>query len=124
MSYRLELSDDLLTAEFSGSLTRDVLFSALLEMEAIEQRQTTAPDRLYLLFDVLEWHIAGDDIRRHQERRRETHLPNPIKSAIVVQRTSHAAVARVFELYSHDLPQIAVKVFMTLEDAREWLGQF
>jgi hypothetical protein len=124
MPYRLVLAPDLLTVEFSGSLTRDVLFSALLEMEAIEQRQSTAPDRLYLLVDVLEWHIAGDDIRRHQLRRRETCLPNPIRSAIVVERRSHAAVARVFELYSHDLPQIDVRVFTTLEDAREWLGLF
>lgn len=124
MPYHLVLSTDLMTVEFSGALTQDVLFSALLEMETVEQRQSTAPNRLYLLLDVLEWHIAGEDIRRHASRRRETRLPNPIKSAIVVQRASHAAVARVFELYSHDLPHITVKVFSVVEEAYEWLGVF
>lgn len=121
MPYRLVLSADLMTVEFSGALTQEVLFAALLEMETFEQSQGTAPNRLYLLLDVLEWHIAGEDIRRHASRRREARLPNPIKSAIVVQRKSHAAVARVFELYSHDLPQITVKVFTTIEEAYAWL---
>ena len=111
-----------MTVEFSGSLTREILFSALGEMEAVEKNQSRAPDRLYLLLDVLEWHIAGDDIRRHQAARRATLLPNPIKSAIVVQRKSHAAIAKVFELYSHELPQIDVRVFATAEEAYVWLG--
>jgi hypothetical protein len=75
-----------------------------------------------MLLDVLEWHITGEDIRRHQARRRETALPNAIKSAIVVQRKSHASVAKVFELYARDLPHIDVKVCATGEEAYAWLG--
>jgi hypothetical protein len=84
MPYRLESSSGLLTVEFSGTLTRDELFAALREMEAAEQRLSTAPDRLFLLLDVLEWHIVSEDIRRHAEQRRGIRLPNPIRSAIVV----------------------------------------
>ena len=122
MPYRLELSAGLMTVEFSGSLTPDILSSAWEEMDTAEQAQSTAPDRLYLLLDVLDWHISGDDIRQHRARRRVARLPNPIRSAIVVQRKSHAAVAKVFELYSRDLPQIDVKVFTTAEEAHVWLG--
>ena len=122
MPYRLVVSADLMTVEFSGSLTREILFAALREMEAVEKSKSRAPDRLYLLLDVLEWHIAGDDIRRHQATRRATLLPNSIRSAIVVQRKSHGAVAKVFELYSRDLPQIDVRVFATAEEAYAWLG--
>jgi hypothetical protein len=121
MSYRLVSSAGLMTIEFSGTLTRDELLSAWQEMEEEEQRQTRAPDRLYLLPDVLEWHITAADIQQHAERRRETRLPNSIKSAIVAQRHSHAAVARIFALYSNDLPHITVRVFATREDAYEWL---
>jgi hypothetical protein len=124
MPYRLESSSGLLTVEFSGTLTRDELFAALREMEAAEQRLSTAPDRLFLLLDVLEWHIVSEDIRRHAEQRRGIRLPNPIRSAIVVQRRSHAAVAKIFELYSRDLAQITVKVFMSVEDAHDWLEIF
>jgi hypothetical protein len=118
------LSAGLMTVEFSGSLTRDVLLSALLEMESIEQKQSTAPHRLYLLFDVLEWHISSEDIREHQTRRRNTVLPNPIRSAIVVQQPSHATAAKIFELYSRELPQIDVKVFTNVGEAYAWLRVF
>ena len=121
MSYRLVSSSDLMTVSFSGTLTRDELLSAWEEMEQEERRQTRAPDRLYLLPDVLEWHITAADIQQHAERRRATRLQNHIKSAIVVQRNSHAAAARIFALYSNDLPQITVRVFETVEDAYEWL---
>ena len=124
MSYRLLSSAGLLTTEFSGALTREELLSAWQEMDEEERRQTRAPDRLYLLLDVLAWHITSADIQQHAERRRATHLPNHIKSAIVVQRNSHAAAARIFALYSNDLPQITVKVFATVEDAYEWLDIF
>ena len=99
MSYRLVSSSDLMTVDFSGTLTREELFAALQEMEDEERRQIRAPDRLFLLLDVLEWHITAADIQQHAERRRETRLPNSIKSAIVAQRHSHAAVARIFALY-------------------------
>jgi hypothetical protein len=121
MSYHLVSSAGLMTVEFSGTLTREELLAAWQEMEEEEQRQSRAPDRLYLLPDVLEWHITAADIQQHAERRRATRLQNHIKSAIVVQRNSHAAAARIFALYSNDLPQITVRVFATVEDAYAWL---
>lgn len=124
MPYRVALSADLLTAEFSGTLTRDDLFSALQEMEEAEQKSSRAPNRLFLLFDVLEWHIDGNDIRRHAERRRAARLPNPIRSAILVQNKSHEAVARVFALLANEIPHITVQVFTTTEEAYAWLGVF
>lgn len=122
MPYRLVLSADLMTVEFFGTLTQDELLSAWREMGEAEQRQSRAPDRLFLLLNVLEWQVTGEDIRQRAAKRREIQLPNPMKTAVVVQQPSHAVVARMFELLSHEIPHTTLKVFATLADARDWLG--
>ena len=81
-----------------------------------------ALERRRLLWDVtgaeLDW--AAEEIKGFSEWVRENRWPGEGRTAVVVSRDLHFGLARMYEMFSSDLP-VEFVVFRDLEAATAWV---
>lgn len=122
MSLALHWDGELLRIEFSGTVTTGDLALLIREVLALETRLGHAPPRLSNLTAVERLEIAFGDVDRIARSRREVHLPNPIKSAVVAPQSVHYGIARMFQTLN-DHPKVTVRIFPDEESALAWLRE-
>jgi hypothetical protein len=120
MPYTLDLIGAIWHVTFHGVVTGADLMRLADDAASIEKALTSMPNRLIDLRPATRLKLDLADIRKLARRRRARRYPNPFKSAIVVTKRRHVALARLFQLLTRR-SKITVEIFSNKPTALAWL---
>jgi hypothetical protein len=106
-------------ARLSGSLDRAELNAMTQEVERLEDAGVML-DRITDFTSVDRIDVGFEEVFAVAQRRAERRVATPIRSALVANRPVQFGFARMFQMLN-DNPRIQIRIFGSLEEARQWL---
>src|SRR5262245_16022411 len=107
------------SARLFGVLDQADLDACIQEVERLEDAGALK-DRLTDLTAVERIDVGFEEVFALAQRRMNRRVPAPIRSALVASRPVQFGFARMFQMLN-DNPRIQIRIFGTLEEARQWL---
>jgi hypothetical protein len=116
-----EISDEgnFHSARLYGVLDSADLDAVMNEVERLEDAGLLI-DRITDLTALDRIDVGFEEVYAIAQRRAERRVTAPIKSALVANRPVQFGFARMFQMLN-DNPRIQIRIFGSLEEARQWL---
>jgi hypothetical protein len=116
-----EISDEgnFHSARLYGVLDSADLDAVMNEVERLEDAGLLI-DRITDLTALDRIDVGFEEVFAIAQRRAERRVTAPIKSALVANRPVQFGFARMFQMLN-DNPRIQIRIFGSLEEARQWL---
>jgi hypothetical protein len=116
-----EISDEgnFHSARLYGVLDSADLDAVMNEVERLEDAGLLI-DRITDLTALDRIDVGFEEVFAIAQRRAERRVTVPIKSALVANRPVQFGFARMFQMLN-DNPRIQIRIFGSLEEARQWL---
>jgi hypothetical protein len=123
MAFDVRMEGPLLQVRIHGTVTPADLVALVDAVSELESAQPTTPDRITDLtgVEVDGMDVGFPEVLALAQRRRETLVKNPIRSAIVTSTVVQYGMARMFQTLN-DHPQITLRIFRDREEALAWLA--
>lgn len=119
MPFELIIHDNLLEIHPSGAITRQCISFMAGEVISAEQGMNPVLNRITDLTLIQSFDITFETVWSLAQLRRAQVFPNQLKSAIVATKPIEIGFALMFKTLN-DNPQIEIRLFKTLEEARRW----
>jgi hypothetical protein len=117
----IEMREDILRIRLHETVSQQDLTHLADEVLALEARVEPVPDRLSDLTAAAQFEVGFSDFHELTLRRRTSHLPNDIRSAILVATEVQFGLARMFQTLN-DHPRVTVEIFRDLSEALAWVS--
>ncbi|MGB8354646.1 MAG: hypothetical protein WCD79_12205 [Chthoniobacteraceae bacterium] len=120
MPSQVSIKDGILFVAFTGTVSEADLDKVAVDVLEIENTRPVIPHRISDLTEVTDLSIDFSSILSLAQRRMETVIGNPIKSAIVASKPEHIGFARMFQTVNRHT-QITIRIFPDMGAALAWL---
>ena len=122
MPARVSIRDGIIFVTFTGVVSEADLDKVAVDVLKIESAGPVVPHRITDLTAISGMAIDFSSILSLAQRRMDTVIGNPIKSAIVASKPEHIGFARMFQTVNRH-KQITIRIFPDTDAALAWLAE-
>jgi hypothetical protein len=122
MPFEIRVQDGYFFMRLFGVVVEQDLRGAAEEMAKLEALPGQPLDRMMDMSDVVELSFGFPAVLSAATTRTQAPLRAKVKSAVVAQRPLHVGFARMFQTLNEN-PNIELRIFATLEEAKGWLAE-
>ena len=121
MPFEIRESSELLYVRFFGVVSNEDLQRQGMEIERLEARIGRPINRFIDMIDVDTIDAGYSEVWRYVSRRLALKYSGPFKCAFIAPRPMLFGYARMFQMLN-DNPQLEIRIFDTIEEARRWFN--